>query len=83
MIAVVILALLLVPLFFVSVQRVLAGDREKEEETFAEPHTPLVVTAKAGDQYSRGAGFESRGRGVWDHPPEPVIGRAVARPVGG
>ena len=29
MIAVVILALLMVPVFFVSVQRVLAGDREK------------------------------------------------------
>jgi len=24
-----------------------------------------------------------RGRGVLDHPPEPVIGRAFARPVGG
>jgi multidrug efflux pump len=33
MIAVVILALLLVPVFFVSVQRVLAGDREKAEAT--------------------------------------------------
>ena len=35
MIAVVILALLMVPVFFVSVQRVLAGDREKlaEQET--------------------------------------------------
>jgi multidrug efflux pump len=33
MIAVVILALLMVPVFFVSVQRVLAGDREKVEET--------------------------------------------------
>lgn len=32
MIAVVILALLLVPVFFVSVQRVLAGDREKVEK---------------------------------------------------
>ena len=32
MIAVVILALLMVPVFFVSVQRVLAGDREKVEE---------------------------------------------------
>jgi multidrug efflux pump len=31
MIAVVILALLMVPVFFVSVQRVLAGDREKVE----------------------------------------------------
>ena len=30
MIAVVILALLMVPVFFVSVQRVLAGDREKD-----------------------------------------------------
>jgi multidrug efflux pump len=29
---VVILALLMVPVFFVSVQRVLAGDREKVEE---------------------------------------------------
>jgi multidrug efflux pump len=33
MIAVVILALLMVPVFFVSVQRVLAGDREKVETT--------------------------------------------------
>ena len=32
MIAVVILALLLVPVFFVSVQRVLGGDREKVEK---------------------------------------------------
>ena len=43
MIAVVILALLLVPLFFVSVQRVLAGDREpKVEEAAAasEPYGP-------------------------------------------
>jgi multidrug efflux pump len=31
MIAVVILALLMVPVFFVSVQRVLAGDREPAE----------------------------------------------------
>ena len=31
MIAVVILALLMVPVFFVSVQRVLGGDREKAE----------------------------------------------------
>jgi multidrug efflux pump len=29
-----------VPVFFVSVQRVLAGDREKVEETVAEPHGP-------------------------------------------
>ncbi|MCA6124377.1 multidrug efflux RND transporter permease subunit [Bradyrhizobium sp. WSM 1704] len=39
MIAVVILALLLVPVFFVSVQRVLAGDREKAAET-VEAHGP-------------------------------------------
>jgi multidrug efflux pump len=32
MIAVVILALLMVPVFFVSVQRVLAGDRERVEK---------------------------------------------------
>jgi multidrug efflux pump len=31
----VILALLMVPVFFVSVQRVLAGDREKVEEAAA------------------------------------------------
>jgi multidrug efflux pump len=35
MIAVVILALLMVPVFFVSVQRVLAGDREKVEKAEA------------------------------------------------
>jgi multidrug efflux pump len=36
----------MVPVFFVSVQRVLAGDREKVEEAVAgiEPHTPAVVT---------------------------------------
>ncbi|WP_029077605.1 multidrug efflux RND transporter permease subunit [Bradyrhizobium sp. th.b2] len=39
MIAVVILALLLVPVFFVSVQRVLAGDREKAPEK-AEAYSP-------------------------------------------
>jgi len=36
----VILALLMVPVFFVSVQRVLAGDRERVEEMPAEPHGP-------------------------------------------
>ena len=41
MIAVVILALLMVPVFFVSVQRVLAGDREKvPEAAVAEPYGP-------------------------------------------
>ena len=42
MIAVVILALLMVPVFFVSVQRVLAGDREKVDERVAasEPYGP-------------------------------------------
>ena len=43
MIAVVILALLMVPVFFVAVQRVLAGDREpKMDEAMAasEPHGP-------------------------------------------
>jgi multidrug efflux pump len=40
MIAVVILALLLVPVFFVSVQRVLAGDREKVAKAEAEAHGP-------------------------------------------
>ena len=49
MIAVVILALLMVPVFFVSVQRVLAGDREKvEEAAISEPHTPAVVTREGG-----------------------------------
>src|SRR5689334_18906981 len=44
MIAVVILALLMVPVFFVSVQRVLGGDREKVEEAAAtsEPHAPAA-----------------------------------------
>ncbi|MDU2927990.1 efflux RND transporter permease subunit, partial [Bradyrhizobium sp.] len=42
MIAVVVLALLMVPVFFVSVQRVLAGDREKpqpmaEREVYGPP----------------------------------------------
>jgi len=40
MIAVVILALLMVPVFFVSVQRVLAGDREKVANAEAEAHGP-------------------------------------------
>ncbi|MGX9427532.1 multidrug efflux RND transporter permease subunit [Bradyrhizobium sp. LeoA1S1] len=38
MIAVVILALLMVPVFFVSVQRVLAGDREPKEAAPQQPH---------------------------------------------
>ncbi|WP_245333176.1 hypothetical protein, partial [Bradyrhizobium guangdongense] len=41
MIAVVILALLMVPVFFVSVQRVLAGDREpaaaREDDAYGPP----------------------------------------------
>jgi len=40
MIAVVILALLMVPVFFVSVQRALAGDREKVAKAGAETHGP-------------------------------------------
>ncbi|MFH0302232.1 multidrug efflux RND transporter permease subunit [Bradyrhizobium sp. 31Argb] len=40
MIAVVILALLMVPVFFVSVQRVLAGDREPKQAPVPEPHAP-------------------------------------------
>jgi multidrug efflux pump len=47
MIAVVILALLMVPVFFVSVQRVLAGDREKVEK--AEIYgPPAPAPARAG-----------------------------------
>jgi multidrug efflux pump len=43
MIAVVILALLMVPVFFVAVQRFFAGDREKVAE--AEPQgTPVRLT---------------------------------------
>ncbi len=48
MIAVVILALLMVPVFFVSVQRVLAGDRERVEGAAAEPHRHAVVTREGG-----------------------------------
>lgn len=48
MIAVVILALLMVPVFFVSVQRVLAGDREPKKEATTEPHSPAVVTREGG-----------------------------------
>jgi multidrug efflux pump len=49
----VILALLMVPVFFVTVQRVLAGDREKVEEKAAVsephgPHHPAVVTREGG-----------------------------------
>jgi multidrug efflux pump len=40
MIAVVILALLMVPVFFVSVQRFFAGDREVKEVATAEPCGP-------------------------------------------
>jgi multidrug efflux pump len=40
MIAVVILALLMVPVFFVTVQRVLAGDREKKEPAASEAYGP-------------------------------------------
>jgi multidrug efflux pump len=42
MIAVVILALLMVPVFFVVVQRVLAGDREPKvaEDAASEPYGP-------------------------------------------
>ena len=40
MIAVVILALLMVPVFFVSVQRVLAGDREPKAAKDGEAYGP-------------------------------------------
>jgi multidrug efflux pump len=46
MIAVVILALLMVPVFFVSVQRVLAGDREPKEAKAQEPHAPPAPAAQ-------------------------------------
>jgi multidrug efflux pump len=48
MIAVVILALLMVPVFFVSVQRVLAGDREKVEKGAAagKAHAPAQRAAE-------------------------------------
>jgi multidrug efflux pump len=46
MIAVVILALLMVPVFFVSVQRVLAGDREKVGEAQAGQHEPAQRAAE-------------------------------------
>jgi multidrug efflux pump len=46
MIAVVILALLMVPVFFVSVQRVLAGDREPKEAKAQEPHAPAARAAQ-------------------------------------
>jgi multidrug efflux pump len=47
MIAVVILALLMVPVFFVSVQRVLAGDKEATEKQKAEMYGP-PAPARAG-----------------------------------
>ena len=47
MIAVVILALLMVPVFFVSVQRVLAGDREKKTAREGETYGP-PARARAG-----------------------------------
>ncbi|MBI5263662.1 MAG: efflux RND transporter permease subunit, partial [Bradyrhizobium sp.] len=46
MIAVVVLALLMVPVFFVSVQRVLAGDREVVKETAAEEPQARPVLPK-------------------------------------
>ena len=51
MIAVVILALLMVPVFFVRVQRVLAGDREMVEAAAGErtAHSSRRHPAKAGD----------------------------------
>jgi multidrug efflux pump len=49
MIAVVILALLMVPVFFVSVQRVLARDRDASaEKMLTEPHGSTVVTPSGG-----------------------------------
>jgi multidrug efflux pump len=47
MIAVVILALLMVPVFFVSVQRVLAGDREEKVQQASEPHGPPAPARSA------------------------------------
>jgi multidrug efflux pump len=47
MIAVVILALLMVPVFFVSVQRVLAGDREPKAAKDGEAYGP-PAPARAG-----------------------------------
>jgi hypothetical protein len=47
----------------------------------AESHPP-VMPAWAGIQYSEASTMESRTRGVLDNPPEPVIGRAFARPDG-
>src|SRR4030088_1554193 len=48
MIAVVVLALLMVPVFFVTVQRWLAGDREPKQENAAQANTPAVVTREGG-----------------------------------
>jgi multidrug efflux pump len=48
MIAVVILALLMVPVFFVSVQRVLAGDREPKVTAAADSNIPTAVTRDGG-----------------------------------
>ena len=62
MIAVVILALLMVPVFFVSVLRVLAGDREKVEEgaMASAPHTPDRRHPRRWmTQYSRVVAIES------------------------
>ncbi len=48
MIAVVVLALLMVPVFFVSVQRFFAGDREPKVAAPQEPHSYAVVTREGG-----------------------------------
>ena len=85
MIAVVILALLMVPVFFVSVQRVLAGDREPkvEEEAASEPQAAPAYPRRrvdaacpeklvvSGPGASAISLVSNERRGILDHPPEP------------
>ena len=73
MIAVVILALLMVPVFFVSVQRVLAGDREAEEgreatAACAGKPSELSCPARRGIQYAAALRIQQT---LWNTAPAP------------
>ena len=72
MIAVVILALLMVPVFFVSVQRFFAGDQGAEGREVGGSCAASINCRhprRRVTQHSREVGYERTGRGVLDHPP--------------
>ena len=84
MIAVVILALLMVPVFFVVVQRVLAGDREKVEvrrrsrgerrkRRSRRPPFAGRTRREGGHPVFRETSVEHRRRSVLDHPPSRMM----------